>query len=277
MSLRQVSPDVFQAPGEPKPAPVDVLIGELAAMACRYGGRNYREGMVDGAGGSRWVRERGEESKTDIRFDANRVRENPGSENFYTVYSVEVEVSGDIDAEELPDHVLKEALNLYEPSELADALIQKKERLIYFIRDDIKFIQPEIEVSFLVDENEVYSISTADSEGDDFDTEDDDDQTGGVAVLEPEPELVEDDDQEDSRDLIEQAWELLTGPQAHVENNEILIDPAMVKMMARINKRLEWGDEKEQRLLLLAGREIHEVQVKNWRRILRKLRAGVSI
>lgn len=267
--------------------PVDVFLQELDELACRWGGNDYRRGYIDGVYMMRGVRLRGEDSMTKVRFDADRIREVPHAEDYYTAYTLNITVSRDID--ELPPHVYSEALGVYEPAELAceDLLKEEKHRFVFTIRDDLKSLEQEIEISYLVDGAEVYSLSTADQEypGEAAADEEDEDENeaGGVAIA-PQPMSGEDyeklrtePDMPDEARLLNDAWALLATAKKRAEGDELEFDAGMLYTMAKIERRLQKEESKLWRLFSLARCELQDMQIQHCRQVLKKLKAGTTL
>lgn len=277
----------------PETGLVDVYLRELDRFARHWGGAEYVRRHADGVEVRRRIRLRGEESATAVTFNADRIRDDESPSRFYTSYVLEVEVSQEIETDELPRYAYENTLEEYGylPDELSDPDITKQEKHVvrYTIRDDFKYLDRELEVSYLVDDEEVYSFSSEDArygggwgEGR---VGGEEPEGGGDTLLQSadgdgeEAEAITFDTEGENEVpaavvLLNEAWNLIEAERGNVAMAELTFDPALLVAMARIQKKLDTHETKLTNLFTLARAELMEVQIQQCRKILRKLMPG---
>lgn len=244
-----------------KPAEVNfshVLEQDCQRLALRWGGSDYRDGLIDGVALKRGVRELNDSATTAVTFIAERIRLPGGFHNFYTIYSLTVEVEHEI--AKLPANVYQQAIEDYE-TEVVDTADEFMEihQLTCSYRDDSHDFQQELEVSYAMDGQQI------EFDVDGWDDIEDESKGAIKEVAGDEPELSAE------LAMLNDAWELIAEAGKKIQQNQLPFDLSVLRNMARMQRRLDIKEASAEKLFSLVRLELRDLQIQNCQRILKKL------
>ncbi|MEO8104802.1 MAG: hypothetical protein ABI602_00495 [Candidatus Saccharibacteria bacterium] len=236
----------------------DELEQDCQRFALRWGGTDYRDGLIDGVAMKRGVRELNDSATTAVTFIADRVRLPGGFQNFYTIYTTTVEVERQIT--KLPTNVYQQVIEEYD-MEFVDAADELMEihRLTCIFRDDSADFKQELEVSYIMDGQQL------EFDVDGWDECEDEPRGKTTEIEEDEPELSTE------LSLLNDAWELIAEAGKKIQQNQLPFDLSVLRNMARIQKRLDIKEASAEKLFSMVRLELRDLQIQNCQRILKKL------